>query len=227
MGKNISGIKRRIKKFYLQNLNIYLFVSIVGMFFLSPLLEKITGYGYGYSRNIFFTIIFISSALAVKVKTKRSIIFAFLISSSIWLELLFFKDVNHFDISFFIMVIYFTYILTLLIIQLVKTEIVNSETIIESINIYLLIGFVGAIILSLINHFIPGSLNIIESDIFNFHEYLYFSFVTLTTLGYGDISPTLPLAKSTVIFLAIIGQFYIAVVMAVLISKFFSQKPTS
>jgi len=46
-------------------------------------------------------------------------------------------------------------------------------------------------------------------------------------LGYGDISPALPVAKSIVVFLAIIGQFYIAVVMAFLISKFISQKSSS
>ena len=86
-----------------------------------------------------------------------------------------------------------------------------------------MIGLVGAIVLNVVNHSIPGSINAISPEIGIFHDYLYFSFVTLTTLGYGDISPTLPLAKAVVVFLAIIGQFYIAIVMAFLISKFISQ----
>ena len=211
-----------MKAFILKNLNIFLLLSILGMFFLSPLLEEETG--NSYSRTMFFSIIFLSSALAVKVKTKRSIVLAFIISAYSWLEILFFQVEYQIDLVFFITFIYFVYILIKLIIQLVKTEHVDSNVIMEAINIYLLIGIVGAITLNVINHIIPGSINGIPHEPSSFHDYLYFSFVTLSTLGYGDISPTLPMAKAIVVFLAIIGQFYIAIVMAFLISKFISQK---
>jgi voltage-gated potassium channel Kch len=45
----------------------------------------------------------------------------------------------------------------------------------------------------------------------------YFSFVTLTTLGYGDISPVTPIAKVLVILEAVVGMFYIAIIVASLI----------
>ncbi len=216
-------MEKGIKTFFLENLNIFLLLSILGLFFINPFLQDITG--RAYSRTILFTIIFLSSAVAVRVK--RLFTIALLLSAYVWLELLFFDTADKYDLSFFIIIIYFIFILIRLIIQIIKTKYINAETIMESINIYLLIGTVGAIVLNLVNHFIPGSISAIPPSTTNFHEYLYFSFVSLTTLGYGDISPTLPLAKSIVVVLAIIGQFYFAIIMAFLISKMFSQKQNS
>jgi voltage-gated potassium channel Kch len=45
----------------------------------------------------------------------------------------------------------------------------------------------------------------------------YFSFVTLTTLGYGDISPTRPMAEVLVVLEAVTGMFYLAVIVASLV----------
>jgi len=47
----------------------------------------------------------------------------------------------------------------------------------------------------------------------------YFSFVTLTTLGYGDISPARPVAEVLVVLEAVTGMFYLAIVVASLISS--------
>ena len=57
-------------------------------------------------------------------------------------------------------------------------------------------------------------------------EMIYFSFVTLATLGYGDIIPDTNFARSITIIEAIIGQFYVAVVVAVLVSAFVAQRLT-
>ena len=47
--------------------------------------------------------------------------------------------------------------------------------------------------------------------------YTYFSYVTMTTLGYGDISPVTPLARVLVIIEAMTGMFYLAVIVASLV----------
>ena len=49
---------------------------------------------------------------------------------------------------------------------------------------------------------------------------IYFSFVTITTLGYGDITPRLPLAQMLAVLEAVTGQFYVAVVIAWLVSAY-------
>jgi len=51
----------------------------------------------------------------------------------------------------------------------------------------------------------------------------YFSFITLTTIGYGDFAPTSILGQKIAILEGLIGQFYIAIVMAILVGKFLSR----
>jgi len=55
-------------------------------------------------------------------------------------------------------------------------------------------------------------------------DYLYFSFTTLTTLGYGDITPLTDRAYALTIVEAVIGQFYLAVLIASLVGRFISQE---
>lgn len=52
-----------------------------------------------------------------------------------------------------------------------------------------------------------------------FHEFLYFSFVTLATLGYGDLTPAFPVAKMLSVTEAISGQLYLVTVIAVMVSN--------
>lgn len=49
---------------------------------------------------------------------------------------------------------------------------------------------------------------------------IYFSFVTLATLGYGDILPYSEAARMLAVIEAVVGQFYVAVIVAVLVSRF-------
>jgi hypothetical protein len=53
---------------------------------------------------------------------------------------------------------------------------------------------------------------------------LYFSFVTLTTLGYGDVLPLTLYAETLVTLEAVLGQFYLAVLVAGLISAYLSDR---
>ena len=58
----------------------------------------------------------------------------------------------------------------------------------------------------------------------HFSEYLYFTFVTFTTLGYGDIVPLTPLARSISILISVCGPLYLAIIIAMLVGKYASQK---
>jgi hypothetical protein len=70
----------------------------------------------------------------------------------------------------------------------------------------------------------PGSFNIPEGqDIAANRQFLYYSFVSLTTLGYGDITPVTGLARSLCILEAVIGQLYLVVQVAWLVGVHVSQ----
>jgi voltage-gated potassium channel len=103
--------------------------------------------------------------------------------------------------------------------QVLLTGAVDFNKIIGSICIYMLMGLAWAEAYLLVERLFPGSVPALSGD--NWREYvqeaLYFSYVTLTTLGYGDISATQPLARYLAYMQAIVGQFYVAIVVASLI----------
>lgn len=105
---------------------------------------------------------------------------------------------------------------------------ITLDGILASVVAYQLIGLFFAQVYTLAIVVDPGSLHLpddIQPSSATFQvEMIYFSFVTLATLGYGDILPNSNLTRSVAILEAIIGQFYVAVIVAVLVSAFVSQR---
>lgn len=97
---------------------------------------------------------------------------------------------------------------------------IDSNKIIGSISLYLLLGLIWTTIYLLLLQFDAYAFVGVEATSWqhNFSRMAYYSFVTLTTLGYGDILPKNPLAQFFVYMEAIIGVFYVAVIVASLIS---------
>ena len=58
----------------------------------------------------------------------------------------------------------------------------------------------------------------------HFHRFVCFSLVTLTTLGYGDIAPATPLAGILATLQAVVGVFYIAILVAALVGDFMATR---
>jgi hypothetical protein len=90
---------------------------------------------------------------------------------------------------------------------------------------YLFLGLGWAVIYSLIEEFRPGSFAVNPSLITSAdqpgmlpHVLTYYSFVTLTTVGYGDVTPISPTTRTFAWIEAMSGQFYLAVVVAGLVS---------
>ena len=69
------------------------------------------------------------------------------------------------------------------------------------------------------NDLVPGSFNQYIAPRYN-TEFLYFSMVTLTTIGYGGIAPVNPFVRIVAGFEGMSGIFYIAVVVARIVSSF-------
>ena len=103
--------------------------------------------------------------------------------------------------------------------QVLFAGVIDANSIVGAICIYLLTGLLWALMYLLIAQAIPGAFNGIEQLVWyeNFADIAYYSYVTLTTLGYGDISPVAPLARFLVYMEAIVGVFYMAILVASLI----------
>jgi voltage-gated potassium channel Kch len=96
---------------------------------------------------------------------------------------------------------------------------VDLNIITGSVALYLILGFIWAILYTVLIQFFPEAISGLEPEnwTYTLSTMTYFSFVTLTTLGYGDISPVNSIAKVLVILEAVTGMFYIAIIVASLI----------
>ena len=103
--------------------------------------------------------------------------------------------------------------------QVLFSSAVHENRIIGAICIYLLMGLIWTMMYLFLAQAMPGAFNGIEQLVWydNFADVAYYSFVTLTTLGYGDISPVAPIARFLVYMEAVVGVFYMAILVASLI----------
>jgi hypothetical protein len=97
---------------------------------------------------------------------------------------------------------------------------VTGHRIRGAIAAYLLLAVLFANAYGLINHLIPGAFNIppVQYQTEQVEAFYYFSVVTLTTVGFGDITAVSPVARSFVMFEALIGQLYPAILIARLVT---------
>jgi len=99
---------------------------------------------------------------------------------------------------------------------------VTTDKIFAAICVYLLIGFAWTFAYALLEEIAPGSFAAVPE--MGRNDYVarvlrlrYFSFVTLTTVGYGDILPRSPAARTMAVLEAVMGQIYLAVLVARLV----------
>jgi hypothetical protein len=105
---------------------------------------------------------------------------------------------------------------------------VNLNKIVGAVCIFLLLAILWAILFQFLEVPTPESFSGIASDAghMHFHRFVYFSLVTLTTLGYGDIAPATPLAGMLATLEAVVGVFYIAILVAALVGDFMATRKT-
>ncbi|BFM38473.1 potassium channel family protein [Synechocystis sp. LKSZ1] len=105
--------------------------------------------------------------------------------------------------------------------HLIHVNHVNADVVIGGVSVYLLIGIVWTLLYQVVFQFSPDAfldLEALPTD--PRFSLLYFSFTTLTTLGYGDITPTSSVSMGLTNMEAIIGQLYPAVFIARLVSLY-------
>ena len=101
------------------------------------------------------------------------------------------------------------------------------DRIFGAIVLYLLLGLIWALVYAVVDVFAPGAFAGRSETGEDTTDWVYFSFVTLTTVGYGDIVPVSRIVRSLCILEALVGQLYPAVIIARLVSLEFAQPTDS
>ena len=106
---------------------------------------------------------------------------------------------------------------------------VTADRLFGAACVYLLIGLTWSMVYAVIGRFMPGAFlaggEPMDSTVIVWADLLYFSFATLTTLGYGDITPVLPLVRILAVLEAAVGVLYVAVLVARLVAMYAPASP--
>lgn len=202
--------------------NLILFtLNFIYIFFLGILEEFIDTHFVYYT--VISAIIFVSIFTVKESEDSKTLVYPLLVVVATWVaELMNLPLAAH--ITGVISTIFFFIIIALLIRRISRSKSVGTLELLESVNIYLLLGIAASLLFHAVytyNHDAyhpPG-------EILNFQgDFIYYSFVTMTTLGYGDIYPINPIPRSLSIFFSVTGQLYLALIIAMLVGKYIGQE---
>ncbi len=116
-------------------------------------------------------------------------------------------------------VLFTGFLVTIILRQVLRPGPITSRRVQGAVAVYLLLGIVWAISYQIVEVLQPGSFSVsghhARTDL---RQLGYFSFTTLTTVGFGDILPLSPLARSLVIAEALVGQLFPVILIARLVA---------
>ncbi len=199
---------------------LYLLIVLLLYIALVPIIDRFIRIQLLF--DLFMSVILVAAVYAVS-QGKRHAITASLLGAPmlvfLWLSNYSTSDWVVICASFFA-VLFFSYSIIRLLKFIFRESRVTKDVLFAAIIVYLMMGIMWAGVYALMNNLDPTSFEIgsIEKKDPNF-IFTYYSFVTLTTLGYGDITPMTDIAYSMAILEAIIGQLYLAVLIARLVAQ--------
>jgi hypothetical protein len=206
---------------------VILLICMLLLFVVSPFLER--GIWNDVVRDGFTFFIFLSALYAVSEKKKYFYLILVLLALSVGTRLsiyliqddsvLYLVGISYFSSS--ILFLIFTSIIILG--HVLKDEMITRDKLAGAICVYLLLGLLWSSIYGLMETAQPGSFKMAvesgaEMTYAKVRELVYYSYVTLTTLGYGDITPVTQVARSFSMLEAVIGPLYMAILIARLVA---------
>jgi hypothetical protein len=209
---------------------VQLLIAFALLFFLFPFVEEIKGGDIIVS--LLLSLVLLSAVLAV-ANRRRTLIIALLLAvpavGGRW--------INHFQPHLVPPAIFLVAGLALIAFVVVnllrfvlRAPSVNLEVLCASISAYLMLGLIWTIAYWLVAQLTPGAFTFntttgTKESMEGFNAF-YFSFITLSTVGYGDITPVSKIARMLSAMEAMTGLFYVAVLIARLVALYSTPNST-
>jgi hypothetical protein len=202
---------------------LVLIISLLLLFMTWPL--PIIAPPFGIVSALSFSLVIVSGVYAMRCERKLLIFILLLGIPAIttrWIGVLLPGLMPNF-LEYLFPIFFFTLFTVFLLRTVLTEERITGDTIAGALSIYLLLGLIWAYTYQFLGQADPGSFDfnreIRGNGGLTRMDYLYFSFVTLATLGYGDIVPITPMAQSFAYAEAVIGVIYIAVLISRLVGS--------
>jgi hypothetical protein len=210
--------KKSLVSIFLENASLILLIEVMFFVFVLPFFPVTW---HNLLSNVLFSFIFFTAIFTLDTKRTAMIYIALVAFITEWITDWYTLPLLNY-ISLLTNILFFQYIVIRMIIQIAKSKTADAGTIFESINGYLMMGLMFTTWIGVAMFYDPTAFNFPTSDP-NGRDFAYFTFVTMTTLGYGDIAPQLPFARAISILISTAGQIYIAVIIAMLVGKYAGQ----
>ncbi len=209
---------------------VELLIALGLLFFSLPFVEEIKGGDIIVS--ILLSLVLISAVLAV-ANRRRTFVVAVLLAIPAVVG----RWINHFRPDLLPPAIFLVaglvlvgFVVVNLLRFILRAPSVNAEVLCASISAYLMLGLMWTMAYWLVDQLTPGgafsfNTNAGPRSINGFNAF-YFSFITLSTVGYGDITPVSRIARWLAAMEAMTGLLYVAVLIARLVSLYSAPGPT-
>ncbi len=200
--------------------SIFLLLSIISFVFIFPILDN--EFIHDFFVTVAYTLVLLSifSIIESKSKWMQYLVILAIIAN---LLIVFVQDKYLMAIIFSVSAITFTIATGILIKHIAQHKNVSIAVVFQAISGYLLIGIIGVLMNGILLLFNENAISI-PVDEARFSSLIYYSFITLTTIGYGEIVPSSVIARSVSIFIGASGQIYLTVIIAMIISKYVAKK---
>jgi len=224
--KRVRGVYGRLQGLG-QGRSVYLLVSLLVLVSIGPwLTEHLVGRGLW---ELLFTLVTLSSIHMLGIKRGQALISGLLALptlATLWLRQLI-PSVGLSRVALVLLSLFLLYTAATVLLQVFSEGTVTMDTLSAALCVYLLMGYMWGSLYGLMYLFGPGAFHLpmgwppaeeqgIARDV-PLNLLTYFSFMTLTTVGYGDVLPISGSARAAVIVEAVLGHFYLAVLVARLV----------
>jgi hypothetical protein len=207
---------------------LYLFIMLVALVILFPVLKG--SRTEAVILNSTFTFVLI--AIMYGIRGKRGIIYIGIMIGVPWLAVVWVNlrldSVVLRVVSALLMTLLFSYTLGILVRHIIEAKEISADLLFAAGCFYMLIGFAWSGICITIELIKPRSFLQITAGGYRPVEHsadlMYYSFITLTTLGYGDITPQSPLTRSFAILEAITGVLFMGILIGTIVGIFVAHR---
>ena len=206
---------------------LLLLVSLSLLLVCVPILEGTTaGQVMHYS---FFTVVFVCSLYANR--ERRRVFVAGLVVAAVAIPLtwstLVFRDTEVSLARYLVAILFLGTTAAMILVSITRDHLATRDAVLGSVCVYLLMGITWALAYAAIDQIEETPFDVAHRHTVGrsedgklltaYSQFVYFSFVTMSTLGYGDITPRTPSAQTLTWIQAVTGQFYLAILVARLV----------